>query len=86
MAYYLDKAPMFKEQIKALKFTEQQLNLLAKMMLSCTVLRQRKPIINLVRCSLPENFEMDLITQTSSDGERSWQQPLVKAVKLEAQQ
>ncbi len=78
MAYYLDKAPHFKEQIEALNFTPQQLNLVSKMMIQCRPLRQRDVIINLLRCSLPENFEMELVKYESEDKKRSWFSPLIK--------
>ena len=76
--YYLDRAQGNKQQIEALNFSAEQLNMMAYMMTQCRQLRQRDPIINLVRQSLPENFEMELIKKENEDKTRSWFEPLIK--------
>lgn len=81
MGYYLDRASSNKQQFEALNFTPQQLNLVASMMLQCRKLRQRDPIINLLRCSLPDNFSMELIQKESEDKTRSWLSPLIQEKK-----
>ena len=81
MGYYLDRAPGNKDQIKAIGFSTQQLNLVASLMLQCRKLRQRDPIINLLRCSLPDNFDLELITKESEDKTRTWLSPLVTEKK-----
>jgi len=77
MGYYLDRAPTNKQQFEELNFTPQQLNLLASMMLQCRKLRQRDPIINLLRCSLPDKFEIELVKKESEDKTRTWLSPLI---------
>jgi len=78
VGYYLDRAPGNKQQIEALDFTPQQLNLMSSMMLQCGKLRQRDVIINLIRASLPEKFNLELIKKESADKERSWLSPLIQ--------
>ncbi|MCV0398529.1 MAG: hypothetical protein K5785_00885 [Nitrosarchaeum sp.] len=85
MGYYLDRAQSNKQQFEALNFTPQQLNLVASMMLQCRKLRQRDPIINLLRHSLPNNFEMELVQKESEDGTRTWLSPLILEKKAVAQ-
>lgn len=77
MGYYLDRAPGNKQQIEALNFTAEQLNLVSSMMMQCGKLRNRNHIINLFRVSLPDKFDLELIKKESKDGERSWFDPLV---------
>ena len=75
--YYLDRAQGNKQQIEALNFSEQQLNLVAHLMIQCRSLRQRDVIINLMRCSLPDKFDMELIVKESEDKTRTWKEPLI---------
>lgn len=77
MVYYLDRADTNKQQIEALDFTPQQLNFMAYMMTQCRALRQRDVIINLMRCSLPKKFDMELILKESEDKTRTWKEPLI---------
>lgn len=66
--YYLEKAPENKEQFTALGFTAAQLNFCMSMMLQCTKLRQRAPIVNLMRNSLPEGFDLQTIEKQGYKG------------------
>ena len=81
MVYYLNHAPYNKTTMKELNFTTQQLNMVATLMLQCRPLRQRDPIINLLRASLPENFEMELLVKENEDKTRSWKEPLIVEAK-----
>lgn len=69
MGYYLEKAPDNKDQFKTLGFNAAQLNFCMSMMLQCTKLRQRQPIINLMRESLPEDFDLKLVTKQGYKGD-----------------
>jgi len=69
--------------MKELGFTTQQLNMVATLMLQCRPLRQRDPIINLLRCSLPDNFDMELIKKENEDKTRSWLSPLILEKEVE---
>jgi hypothetical protein len=80
--YYLDRAQGNKQQIEALNFSAEQLNMMAYMMTQCRQLRQRDPIINLMRHSLPDNFTMELIKKENEDKTRSWLEPLIKEEKI----
>lgn len=77
MVYYLDRVDTNKQQIESLEFTPQQLNFMAYMMIQCRPLRQRDVIINLLKCSLPEKFDMELIVKESEDKTRTWKDPFV---------
>ena len=79
--YYLDRAQGNKQQIEALNFSAEQLNFVAYMMTQCRQLRQRDPIINLMRHSLPDKFNMELIKKENEDKTRSWFEPLIQEVK-----
>ena len=77
MVYYLERSSGNKQNIEALDFNVQQLNFMMSMMRQCRALRQGDVIINLMRCSLPEKFEMELLVKENEDKTKTWKEPLI---------